>query len=336
MCIRFVPLLLLLGSVCAPVLRAAEESVPPGFDFVVSPQRGAPYPTLQAAVDAAPEHSTRAIRIFVKAGEYRWQQTLIPSSKPFIHVVGEDRDTTIISHHLNVYETLKERHLKGREGITVIVQGDNFRAENLTFANTSGDRGQALALRLEGDRNVVLNCRLLGWQDTLRVDRGRHYFRDCYIEGRVDFIYSGGTAVFEDCVLHSKAGGYLTAASTPEDVAFGYVFLHCQLTGDDTPWEGEVKPRQAYLGRPWRDYAAVAFIECEMGAHIKPEGWHNWGRPEKEKTARYTEYRSTGPGANPEARVKWSRQLTDAEAATYTLEHILGGEDHWNPLESHS
>jgi len=157
----------------------------------------------------------------------------------------------------------------------------------------------------------------------------------------VDFIYGSATAVFERCEIHSRNGGHVTAASTPKDHPFGFVFFNCKLSGDDIAWKPTpehpstepVKPpnRMADLGRPWRPYAAVAYINCEMGDHIKPEGWNNWRNPENEKTARYAEYKSTGPGANPTKRVPWSKQLTDDEAAGITADAVLGGDDDWHP-----
>lgn len=303
-----------------PALPVGEK-----FDAIVSTDRDARFKTLQEAVDAAPEHATKPYVILVKPGLYRWEQTMIPKSKPFIHLVGEDPNTTTLSFHLNVYETLKERHLKGREGTTLIVEADNFEARNLTIENTSGDHGQALAMRLDGDRVKVRNCRLLGWQDTLMVNKGRQYFRDCYIEGRVDFIYGDATAVFEKCEIRSKNGGYVTAASTPAEQEFGLVFLRCELTADPEPWEPSGRPSaDAYLGRPWRPNAHVAFIACAIGDHIRPEGWNNWGRPENEKTARYVEYGNSGAGAETAGRVPWSRQLDADEAAAYTVGNILG------------
>ncbi len=335
-------LLTLLPFASAPVQAAPSPiptlpslSIPATYDAVVSPAKDAQFKTLQAAIDAAPDNAEKPYVILIKPGRYRWQQTLIPKSKRFIHLVGEDPNTTVLSYHLNVYETLKDRRLEKLEGTTLIAQGDDFSATNLTIENTSGDHGQALALRLDGDRAIVRNCRLLGWQDTLMVNNGRQYFRDCYIEGRVDFIFGSATAVFENCELRSKAGGHVTAASTPQEKPFGYVFLRCRLTGDNTPWEPADSAKKtrplATLGRPWRPYAAVAFIECEMGDHIAPTGWNNWGKPDNEKTARYSEYKSTGPGANPTARVSWSKQLTDTEAAAYTLQNILSGSDSWSP-----
>lgn len=228
------------------------------------------------------------------------------------------------------------------KGIGTLILADDFSADGITFQNTSGDHGQALALRIDGDRAIIHNCRMLGWQDTLMVNDGRQYFKDCYIEGRVDFIYGSGTSIFDHCEIHSKNGGYVTAASTPRDHPFGFVFLECRLTGNAIPWNPATTnpaatlpakaPRKlAMLGRPWRPYAAVAFIHCEMGDHIRSTGWNNWQKESNERTARYCEYNSFGPGANPDARAKWAKQLTKQEAEGYTIAHILGGSDGWDP-----
>jgi pectinesterase len=212
------------------------------------------------------------------------------------------------------------------------VQGPNFTAENITFENTTPreDKVQALAMYVEADRAVFRKCRFLGWQDTLRADAprgglGRQYYADCYIEGHVDFIYAGGTAVLDRCHIHVKADGYITAASTPEALPFGYVFLDCKVTAGPGVQKG------FYLGRPWRPFAATAFLRCELPAQVRPEGWHNWGKPENEKTARYAEYKSTGPGAHPTSRISWARQLTEAEAAAFTVKNVLAGDDGWKP-----
>lgn len=321
----------------APHIRDESKNAKPTvaesrYDAVVAFDGSGTHTTVQGAIAAAPTNATKPFVILIKPGVYRGQ-ILIPKDKPFIHLVGEPAEikNTVLTYALNVYETEPDT-LENLKGIGVIVHADNFRVENITFENTSGDRGQALALRVDGDRAVFVNCRMLGWQDTLMANRGRQYYKNCYIEGRVDFIYGGATAVFGECIIHSKNGGYVTAASTPQDRPFGYVFLHCKLTGDPAPWDaGKPPPKnppQAYLGRPWRPYAHVAFIECEMGDHIKPEGWNNWRKAENEKTARYFEYKNTGPGANPAARASWSRQLSDAEAKSYTIENILGD---WKP-----
>jgi pectinesterase len=182
----------------------------------------------------------------------------------------------------------------------------------------------------EADRAAFRHCRFLGWQDTLRADSphggiGRQYFSDCYIEGHVDFIYAAGTAVFDHCHIHAKADGYLTAASTLQNNPFGYVFLDCQVTA------GPLVDKGFYLGRPWRPYAATAFIRCELPDKLQPDGWHKWNETTNHLTTRYSEYKSTGPGAHPEARCDWSKQLTDDEAKAYTVTNILQGADGWNP-----
>jgi pectinesterase len=305
------------------------------YDVVVAFDGSGAYTNIQAAIDAAPQAGTNWFRILIKPGVYEGQ-VLIPKNKGHICLIGEEPASTVLSWPYNVYD---------RKGVAAyqfdpgtVVAGDDVYAENLTIENTSGDHGQALALRVDGDRAVFNRCRILGWQDTLMVNNGRQYFTNCYIAGRVDFIYGSGTAFFDRCEIHSKNGGYVTAASTPEQRPFGFVFSNCHLTGDPSPWrEIPGKPRsgagevQAYLGRPWRPFASVAFLNCKMDRHIKSAGWNNWGNPTNETTARYVEYRSAGPGAAPEKRVKWAKELTETEAKGWTVENVLSGPDGWRP-----
>ena len=320
----------------SPVLLAEPRDKNPKlaedrFDAIVSNDVSANYTNLQAAINAAPDNGSAPFRISIKPGIYQGQ-FIIPKEKHNIQFLGEDATNTIITYDLNVRET-NATSIPRFLGIGMIVLGDDFRAEKITFQNTSGDHGQALALRIDGDRAILKNCRMLGWQDTLRVDNGRDYFTNCYIEGRVDFIYGDATAVFDRCEIHSKNGGHVTAANTPKDHPFGFVFLNCKLTGDANPWNTNSVTPMADLGRPWRPYASVTYLNCELGAHIKPEGWNNWRNPTNELTARYAEYKSTGPGANPDQRFKWTKQLTQEEAAKITLDSVLGGNDHWNPTK---
>jgi len=189
---------------------------------------------------------------------------------------------------------------------------------------------QALACFITGDRVAFSGCRFLGWQDTLRPDApagkiARQYFRDCEITGHVDFIYAAGTALFDRCRIHCRADGYITAASTPENTPFGFVFLDCKIT------TGPEVNKGMYLGRPWRPNGAVAFIRCEMDGKIRPEGWHNWGKVENEATARYVEFGSTGAGGSVSGRVAWAKQLSEQEAKAYTVANVLGGSDGWKP-----
>lgn len=199
------------------------------------------------------------------------------------------------------------------------VFGDEFIAENITFENSSGPVGQAVAVRVDGDKVMFRNCRFLGFQDTLypHGERSRQYYKDCYIEGTVDFIFGWSTAVFDNCEIYCKEKGYITAASTNPDTQHGFVFINCMITGS-------AEANSFYLGRPWRPYAKTVFINCFLDKQIRAEGWHNWNKPDAEKTAFYAEYKNHGPGAQPTSRVAWSHQLTDEEAQRYTLENIFG------------
>jgi len=282
------------------------------------------YKTIHEAIAAVPTDSPDRTVIHIKPGTYDEGQIILPDGKSKVTFEGEDAATTILTYALNVNDPVPPEQPAKFKGNGVVILANDFRAEKITFQNTSGDHGQAMALRVDGDRAAFYHCRLLGWQDTLLLHGGRQYFQDCYLEGRVDFIYGAATAVFDRCEIHSKNGGYVTAASTPQDHPFGLVFLNCTLTGEGKP---------AYLGRPWRPFASVTYINCQMGDHIRPEGWDNWRNPDNEKTARYAEYNSTGPGANPANRVAWSKQLSKEEADKIMIRAVLGGKDGWNPAE---
>ncbi len=293
--------------------------------FVVAQDGSGDFKTVQEAVTACGAFPAEIKRIFIKNGIYR-EKVLIDSFHANITMEGESKEKTIITC---------DDHA-GQPGIgtfnsyTVKVLGDHITLNNLTIENSSGEVGQAVALHVEGDYFRASNCHILGNQDTLYAagQKSRQYYSNCYISGTTDFIFGAATAVFEGCELHSKRNSYITAASTPEGNQFGYVFRNCNLTAK----EGVTK---VYLGRPWRAYANVVFLNCEMGAHIVPEGWHNWGKPEREKTAFYAEYNSTGAGANPANRVAWSHQLRKKEAKEYAYKKIYGYCTNWifNPVE---
>jgi polygalacturonase/pectin methylesterase-like acyl-CoA thioesterase len=311
------------------------------FDAVVDADGSGTHRDLRSAIAAAPDRREKPYRILLKPGTYQGQ-LLVAKEKRHIHLIAQEVEKTIITYGLNQNESPTAGGMPLYNNAVTVVLGDDFRAENITFQNTCGDRGQALALRVDGDRAVFQHCRLLGWQDTLLLNNGRQYFVECHIEGRVDFIYGAATAVFDRCEIHSKNGGHVTAASTPRDHPFGFVFLQCKLTGDPQPWvdaqgtpvnqRKDGKP-QADLGRPWRPYASVTYINCEMGDHILPQGWTNWRNAANESTARYAEYNSTGPGANPTLRVKWAKQLTKDEADKLSVQFVLSGDDQWNPVK---
>lgn len=299
------------------------------YDAVVSFDGSGTHTTVQAAIDAVPASRTRPFVILIKPGVYK-EHVFVPKEKPFVVLRGEpnEREATVITNSANVGTfDANGKKISTRQSATVLVQASDFSAENITFENTTTREQhiQALAMYVEADRASFKNCRFLGWQDTLRTDKGRQYFRDCYVEGHVDFIYASGTSVFDHCEIHCKADGWITAASTPEESKFGFVFLDCRVTAAPEVAGG------VYLARPWREFSATAFLRTELPAQIHPEGWHNWNKPEREKTVRYSEYKNTGPGAALGKRVAWARQLSDEESKAYTVENILRGPDAWSP-----
>lgn len=293
-------------------------------DAVVAADGSGDFTTIQAAIYGARYRPTGPPWIIhVKPGVYE-ERVYVQRERGNLRLVGDDPKTTILTGKLHA-------HMPGPDGTeigtfrtpTLQIDGGGFEIENLTIENAAGPVGQALALRADGDKLIFRNCRFLGWQDTLFLNRGRLYFEDCRIEGNVDFIFGGATVWFENCHLHFRKGGYLTAASTPSKQRYGFVFHRCRITGEPGV--------RAYLGRPWRPYSMTAFLHTNMSEAVRPEGWNNWGNAENEKTTRYIEFNSSGDGANVDSRVKWAKQLTKAEAEEYTVTNVLGGEDGWNP-----
>ena len=305
-----------LARVVPQLASSIRADEPAAKSIRVSADGSGDHSTVQAAIDAVPDGNNQRIVIRIKPGTYK-QRITIPKEKTFITLRGDDAATTILTWDWNAKHIGPEGKEVGTSGsYSTLVSADDFEAQNITFQNTAGDTGQAVALRTNGKRQVFRNCRMIGWQDTLYLHNGSAYFKDCHVEGRVDFIFGRGVAVFENCTIQSKNGGYITAAATEPTEPWGYVFLDCKLVSDDDV--------PTYLGRPWRPHAAVAFVRCEMGKHIRPEGWNNWGKVENEKTARYFEYQCSGPGADRAKRVAWSRELTDEQAKTLTPVNVLG------------
>jgi len=283
------------------------------------------FKSVQAAIMSVPSGSrTNPVVIHVRPGTYK-ELVYVQREKSFFKLAGENPATTLITYDLYANLTNFDGKPIGTfRTPSATIDANDFTAENLTFENSAGPKGQALAIRVDGDRAVFRNCRFLGWQDTILLNRGRQYFESCYIAGHVDFIFGAATAWFERCHIQCLGDGYITAASTPVDQPFGFVFSSCTITGD--------KPAaRTYLGRPWRIYASTIFLNTEMSDVIRPEGWNDWKKPETHTTARYAEFNSTGSGANPSARVPWSRQLTKTEGDAITLPKVLGGVDGWNP-----
>jgi pectinesterase len=299
---------LLYGQDTAPIEYVVDKNDPKAFQ------------TIQAAIDQCKVFSDKRIYIYIKSGVYK-EKLVIHSHTIRISLIGESSENTIITYD----DYSGKGDINTFTSYTVKILGDEFQAENITFENNAPMLGQAVAVHVEADKVSFRECRFSGNQDTIFAGgKGRQYFSSCYIEGTTDFIFGDATAVFDLCTIHSKKNSYITAASTPKERDFGFVFIHCELTAapDVT---------RVYLGRPWRNYAKVVFFNCELDKHIVPEGWHNWNKPEAEKTVVYAEYNSRGDGANPKNRVSWSRQLTEKELSEFNLDKIFAYEDRWIP-----
>lgn len=289
------------------------------FDFIVSLDGSGDFKTVQGAINAVPDFRKNRTTIFIKNGIYK-EKLILPASKTNVTFIGEDVEKTILTYDDFAAKKNRFGEEKGTTGSTSFyIFAEDFTAENITFENSAGPVGQAVSVRIDGDRAAFKNCRFLGFQDTLypHGKKSRQYYKNCYIEGTVDFIFGWSTAVFDECTIFCKDHGYITAPSTSEETPYGFVFIQCKITGS-------AKEASFYLGRPWRPYGKSVFIECELENHIKPEGWNNWRKAENEKTAFFAEYKNTGTGASIVKRVHWSKQLTTEQAEKYTPETILG------------
>jgi pectinesterase len=290
------------------------------YDFIVDIKGSGDFKNVQDAIDAVPDFRKNQTTIFIRNGVYK-EKLVLAASKTNVKLVGEEVTNTILTYDDFASKKNRFGEEMGTTGsASFYVFADDFIAENITFQNSAGPVGQAVAVRVDGDRVIFTNCRFLGFQDTLypHGEKSRQYYKNCYIEGTVDFIFGWSTAVFDSCTIFcKKGGGYITAASTLETTPHGFVFLNCKIAGD-------APDHSFYLGRPWRPFAKTVFLDCEMTSVIKPEGWHNWNKPEAEKTTFYAEHNSFGGGGNKNRRVSWSHTLTDEQAKEYTLEKIFG------------
>lgn len=296
------------------------------YDFVVAKDGSGDFMTVQEAVNAVPDfRKASRTTILIRKGVYK-EKVIVPESKISISLIGEEGAVLTNDDYASKKNYFGEE-MSTSGSSTCYIYAPDFYAENLTFQNSAGRIGQAVACFVKGDRAYFKNCRFLGNQDTLYTygKNSRQFYDHCYIEGTVDFIFGWSTALFKDCTIHSLGDGYVTAPSTDKGKKYGYVFINCKLTGA----EGVEK---VYLSRPWRPYAQAVFIHCHLGRHILPIGWNNWGKKENEKTVFYAEYGNTGEGANTGARAPFGRQLKNSKE--YSETRILAGEDGWNPVEN--
>lgn len=294
------------------------------YDIIVDRNGTGHFRNVQQAIDSVRAFDPKGrVTIFIKNGFYK-EKIELHTHLTNVKLLGENRDSVIINYddHANINKMGTFRTY------TFMLRGSDIILENLTIENSAAQLGQAVALHIEGDRAIFRNCRFLGNQDTIYAGKigSRQYFENCYIEGTTDFIFGPAICWFEKCEIFCKRDSYITAANTPEDQVYGFIFNDCDIkVADDV--------RSVYLGRPWRAYSMTLFMNSNLDKKINPKGWDNWRNAENEKTTRYMEYNNRGEGANTSQRVSWIRVLSKKDAAEYTVENIMKGCDNWNPTQ---
>ena len=306
----FLVTLLLLSGFTA---GASAESRP----FKTVGPTGADYPTIQTAIDAVPAGNSEQKVILIQPGSYFGHTVL---NKPNVTLRGSGT-STLLTFNLGQAmpgDDMQPVGWQGAAALLITTEGKGAVIENLTIENSYGKGMQAQACSSLADRVAFRRCRIMGWQDTLKIDDGRHYFEKCYLSGHVDFIYGSATAFFADCEIHCREPGYIVAPSTLPD-RIGFVFERCRIT---FPFGNP----SVYLGRPWRDSPSATFVRCELGAGIRAEGWQEWNV--KPPAIRFAEYACTGPGAATTGRVNWATASTESAPVAFSREKVLGD---WNP-----
>ena len=310
--------------ISASLLRAQDVHVRVSPKLTAATADGLGYPTIQMALDHAPRPGP-AGRLYLQIAPGTYHER--------VFVTQNRARTTLIGTGTGPGDVVisASQNAKSAGGTfftsTVEVNGEGFEADNVTFENTAGNTGQAVAITVRSDRAVFKHCRFLGDQDTLFSDFGRQYFVDSYIQGGVDFIFGNAAAVFDNSEIHIIRPGYLTAQSrvSPEQTT-GYVFHHAHITAED------LHGKPFYLGRPWRPFSRVVFLDCEMPASLSPQGWSPWTPGGSIENTYYAERGSTGPGATVSERLAGTHQLTAAQAAAFATRKFLGGVDRWDPI----
>ncbi|KAF5177101.1 Pectinesterase/pectinesterase inhibitor [Thalictrum thalictroides] len=295
-------------GLCSFIVMAGPADMSTAILIRVDQSGNGDFRKIQDAIDSIPSNNSELFFIWVKPGVYR-EKIVVPADKPWITISGTKANDTIItwSDGGEIFETP-----------TFTVLATDFVGRFLTIQNSFGPSQKAVALRVSGDRAAFYGCRILSYQDTLLDDAGRHYFSNCYIEGGTDFIFGNGASLYEKCRLHSlsEGTGAITAQNRVSEAQdTGYTFLGCRITGIGT----------LLLGRAWGAYSRVVFVMCSMSNAVLPQGWDDWGDPTKHSTVFYAQYKCYGPGADVSGRVKWSRNLSDSEAAPFLTKDMIGG-----------
>ncbi len=284
------------------------------------------FATIQRAMDHAPQPGPSGrLYVHIAPGTYS-ERVIVTANRPRTTFLGDPSDPSVVV-------ITAAQNAKSAGGTffseTVDVEAPEFNADGITFSNTAGATGQAVAIAVRSDKAIFKHCRFLGYQDTLFADFGRQYYMESYITGGVDFIFGNAAAVFDHVTIHEQIPGYLTAQSrTGPQQTTGYVITHSVVTSE--AFEG----KSFYLGRPWREFSRVIVMNSTLPAELSPQGWSPWTKGDVPVYTFYAEYDNNGPASSVADRVPWSRQLSKQEAQHFVPTEFLSGSDHWNPAEA--
>ncbi|MBQ8520782.1 MAG: hypothetical protein IJ456_05285 [Bacteroides sp.] len=340
----------IFGAILSLIFTLLLNSSCQGVDVVVAKDGSGDFTSIQAAINAAPEHGKERYVILLKEGKYDEEKLIIPETKCNITLRGEGKGKTCISYHMHdgnspetgnklpveAWNKWKDTPMLVRTSATLTIMGEGCRVEDLTLQNTAGPVGQALAVVVCADKTMFVRCNLLSYQDTvfLWTHGKRSYFKDCLVLGHTDYIYGGGIGYFESCELRTWGGGYVTAPSTPQEQSYGFVFNDCDFTyATNSPREGD-DGQPIAIGRPWHNYPKVAILNSSYCDEINPEGWPTVWFMEYAATSpdlHLYEYNNTGKRADMSQRAKWAgiKELTKEEAQLYTVDKVLGDMSNW-------
>ncbi len=309
-------IMFLLGSNFSPA-KPLEAKLKGKIFLVVARDGSGDVTSVQEAINRVPDHNHCRKIVFIRKGVYK-EKIVLSGTKTNVTLIGEDADEVILTYDDHTGRVVDTATIGTYTSFSFAADASDFCAMNLTFMNSAGPVGQAVALRTSGDRQILFHCRLIGNQDTYYTfSRYRNYIQDCYIEGTTDYIFGRTTAIFDNCHIHSlKSGSFITAASTEQGVKFGYVMRNCLFTTAH-----EVS--KVYLGRPWRPYGQTVIMNSYLTEGIHPEGWSIWRGNENHKTCYYAEFNNTGPGVVNANRIEWAKQLSPEEATRYTIENVF-------------
>lgn len=311
---KVVAAILILCISYMPVFSQTSNPQQYKYTFTVAQDGSGDYTHIQDAIDAMRVYPLAPITLYIKNGVYR-EKIELPANNTDVSFIGENVDSVRI-----IWDDYsgKGKHTTFTS-CTAKISGNRFRAENITFVNSAGPVGQALALYVDANKAVFKNCKFLGNQDTIFAagESSTQYFEGCYIEGTTDFIFGPATAYFRKCTIRCKSNSYITAASTSAGKVYGFIFDSCKILADSNV-------TKLFLGRPWRANAKTVFMHTELPSAIAPQGWDNWGNMANEKSAYYAEYNNTGAGASTTSRVAWAHQLSKKQADFYSVANVLG------------